>query len=74
MPSYLTGIIDRVESDFIVLKLNGDQELFWPKNTIDFNYTAGDMVNLNLTRDEVKTIHEEDNAKNILRQIFQPNA
>lgn len=73
MPNHLTGIIDRAEGDFIILKVPGDQELYWPKNSLDFNYAEGDAVNIYLTKDELAAADNEIKTKNILRQIFQPN-
>lgn len=73
MTNHITGIIDRTEGDFIVLKIAGDQELYWPKKTIDFNYAEGDSVNIYLTKDQLATAGNEAETKNILRRIFQPN-
>jgi len=73
MPNHLTGIIDRSEGDFVILKISGDQELYWPKKSIDFSYADGDTVNIYLTKDEAAPAESGDEAKNILRQIFQPN-
>lgn len=73
MPSHITGVIDREEGDFIILKMSGDQELYWPKKNIDFNYAEGDAVNVYLSKDEIATADVEDKSKNLLRQIFQPN-
>jgi hypothetical protein len=69
----LQGVIDRTEGDFTVIKISGDQELYWPNNLINFNYQDGDIVNLYLSKDELETVSKTDEAKNILRQIFQPN-
>ncbi|MFA6526232.1 MAG: hypothetical protein WCT26_02340 [Candidatus Buchananbacteria bacterium] len=73
MPNHITGVIDREEGDFIILKISGDQELYWPKKNIDFNYAEGDAVNVYLSKDEIVTVDNEDRSKNLLRQIFQPN-
>lgn len=74
MANVIKGIIDRTEGEFAVIKIAGDQELYWPKNNISFNYASGDKVNVSLNREEAVFIEgEDDNAKNILRKIFQPN-
>lgn len=72
MSSHITGIIDRSEGDFVILKVSGDQELYWPKNAINFNFAEGDAVNIYLSKEEDEAL-KGDKAKNILRQIFQPN-
>lgn len=72
MSSHITGIIDRAEGDFVILKIPGDQELYWPKNAINFSFAEGDAVNLYLSKEEDEALGE-DKTKNILRQIFQPN-
>jgi len=74
MLNYLPGIIIRIEGDFAVIKLTGDQELYWPKKSIDFNYAEGETVNLGLFKEEPALEKDKDKAKVILRQIFQPNA
>lgn len=74
MANFLTGIIDRVEGDFLVIKLSGDQEIYWPKNLIEFNFSAGDQVNIYLSKNEMETSQNSTDAKNLLRRIFQPNA
>ena len=74
MLNYLQGTIIRTEGDFAVIKITGDQELYWPKKSIDFNYTEGEIVNLSLFKEEPASERKEDKAKVILRQIFQPNA
>jgi hypothetical protein len=74
MSSYLKGIIDRAEGDFLVIKFSGDQELYWPKNSVDFNYSDGEAVNIYLSKNEPETVQKETNSKELLRQIFQTNA
>jgi len=74
MPVFLKGIIDRTEGDFLVIKFSGDQEIYWPKKNIDFNFSDGEAVNLILTKDEPATVDKEKQAKNLLRQVFQSNA
>ncbi|MFA5020686.1 MAG: hypothetical protein WC517_01340 [Patescibacteria group bacterium] len=74
MLSYLQGIIIRTEGDFAVIKIMGDQELYWPKKSINFNYAEGETVNLGLFKEEPAPERNEEKAKVILRQIFQPNA
>lgn len=73
MDNYLKGVIDRKEGDFIVIKIIGDQELYWPINMINFNYQDGDVVNIYLSKNEVNTDSQVNEAKNLLKQIFQPN-
>ena len=74
MANYLKGVIDRTEGDFLVIKLSGDQELYWPKNLIDFNYSDGEAVNIFLSKNEPETAKKEADSKDLLRQIFQTNA
>jgi bifunctional DNA-binding transcriptional regulator/antitoxin component of YhaV-PrlF toxin-antitoxin module len=74
MPNLLRGIIDREEGDFIIIKVAGDQDLYWPKKQISFHYNEGEAVNIYLSKDELETEMSEAKAKTILRQIFQPNA
>lgn len=74
MANYLKGVIDRVEGDFLVIKISGDQELYWPKNSVDFNFSDGESVNIFLSKDEPETIKKEADSKDLLRQIFQTNA
>lgn len=74
MSNYLKGIIDRVEGDFLVIKIAGDQELYWPKNSVDFSFGDGEAVNIYLSKDEPETAKKESGSKDLLRQIFQTNA
>ena len=71
MAGFLKGIIDRQEGDFLVIKITGDQEIYWPKKEIDWQYQVGESVNVFLYKNEPASV--EDKAKVILRQIFQPN-
>jgi hypothetical protein len=71
MAGFLKGIIDRQEGDFLVIKITGDQEIYWPKKEIDWQYQVGETVNVFLSKNEPASV--EDKAKVILRQIFQPN-
>lgn len=73
MNNFLKGVIDRTEGEFIIIKTNGDQELYWPKNLINFNYQDGDVVNIFLSKNEPETYSKTEEAKNLLKQIFQPN-
>jgi len=73
MHNKLTAVIDRIEGDNIVLAVSGGQDLYWPKNAIDFDYSIGDAVNLILTKEAFAPADSEDKEKNILRRIFQPN-
>lgn len=74
MANFLKGIIDRIEGDFLVIKISGDQEIYWPKKSIDFNISEGDQINLFLSKDEPETQKTLSNTKDLLKQIFQPNA
>ncbi len=71
--NYIKGIIDRQEGDFLVIKLANEQEILWKKNNINFNVSDGDAINLVLTKDEPETVNQENQAKNLLKQIFQTN-
>ncbi len=73
MNNYLKGVIDRSEGDFVIVKTTGDQELYWPKNSINFNYQDGEMVNICITKDEPETYSKTEEAKSLLKQIFQTN-
>ncbi len=73
MSRYLKGIIDRFDGDFIVIKTEYNKEIYWPQNLIDCSYDKGDQVNIYLTKEDVIEDDQASKAKNILRQIFQPN-
>lgn len=73
MTNGLKAVVDRKEGEFWILKISGDQELYWLKNITSINIKEGDVVNLYLSLDEVATINQEESAKNLLKQIFQPN-
>lgn len=73
MNNELQGVIVNEEGDFLVIKINGDQELYWPKNLVNFNYSLGDKVNLILKKAGLITNKDEIDPKKILSQIFQPN-
>lgn len=66
----LTGmkaVVDRIEGDFLVLEIDGGQELFWPKK--DFNgVKEGEELRLLLTKGEADN---EVKAKELLKQIFK---
>ena len=73
MENYLSGVIDRQEGDFLVIKFSGDQEIYWPVKRVNFNYQVGEPVNVYLGREDVERVNTGDQAKNILQQIFQQN-
>jgi len=73
MNDYLKGVIERREAAFVVIKLGDGQEINWPIDKLNFSFSIGDQINLYLSQEELKTQKTEDHAKNILRQIFQPN-
>lgn len=73
MNNELQGVVVNEEGDFLVIKINGDQELYWPKNLVNFNYSLGDKVNLILKKAGLITNKDEIDPKKILSQIFQPN-
>ena len=74
MANFLKGVIDRIEGDFLVIKFSGDQEIYWPKKLIDFNFSEGEQINIFLSKDELETQKNLNNTKDLLKQIFQPNA
>ena len=67
----LTAVIDRIENDLLVIKLNDGQQLLWPKNMADANLKEGDSVNLFLLAKNDST--NEATAKELLKQIFKPD-
>lgn len=67
MSKGMKAVIDRIEGDFLVLEIEGGQELFWPKK--DFvGAKEGDELNIFLTKGEPDN---EVKAKELLKQIFK---
>lgn len=67
MPKGMKAVIDRIEGDFLVLEIDGGQELFWPKK--DFSGAKeGDELKIFLTKGEPDN---EIKAKELLKQIFK---
>jgi len=73
MDVFLTAIIDRVEGEFVVLVLNNGQEIFWPKNNINFDFSDGDIVNVYLTKNNPETKKLNNKADFLLKKILQTN-
>lgn len=60
-------VVDRIEGDFLVLKMTDGQKLFWPQK--DFvEAKEGDELKLFLTKGD---LDNEIKAKELLKQIFK---
>jgi len=73
MDVFLTATIDRVEGEFVVLILSDGQEIFWPKNNINFNFSDGDLVNIYLTKNNPDSEKIKNKAELLLKNILQTN-
>ena len=70
MEDGLKAVVDRIEGDFLVLKVAGDQELFWPLK-MSAKAKEGEVFELLLKKDGGAEANDEGSAKELLRQIFK---
>ncbi len=70
MEDGLKAVVDRIEGDFLVLKVAGDQELFWPLK-MSAKAEEGEAFELLLRKDGGAEANNEESAKELLRQIFK---
>lgn len=73
MADFETGIIDRFEGDFAVIKFADGRELLWPVKLISWSVGEGEAVNVFLSKNNPESLKKENEAKNILQTIFQTN-
>lgn len=69
MPKEIKAIIDRIEEDFLVLEIEGGQELFWPKKDL-YDFKEGDELIISLNKGNS---NRENTIKDLLREIFKRN-
>lgn len=65
----MKAIIDRVEGDFLVLEIEGGQELFWPKKDLN-DLKEGDELIISLNKGDS---NKENKIKELLKEIFKVN-
>jgi len=74
MDKFLPAVIDRFNDRQAVIKLADGQELLWPINNLPAGLTEGSAIKLYLSDLAEAEIKKQSLAKNILREILQPNA
>lgn len=74
MDRYLEGVIDRLEGEKAVIKIQDGQELLWPLNNLPTGLKEGSAVKIYLSDLATEEIKQENLAKNILRQILKSDA
>lgn len=67
------GVVEKIGEDFLVIKFSAGRELLWSKKLIDWDVQEGDRIKIIVSRQEAKNDFPEDQAKNLLKKIFQTN-
>ncbi|MFA6421808.1 MAG: DUF3006 domain-containing protein [Candidatus Buchananbacteria bacterium] len=68
---FLTGVIDRIEGEKAVVRLDDGQEIVWPKDKLTSDIKEGSSVKIIALGDNEMEAHREEIAKNILKEIFK---
>jgi hypothetical protein len=67
----LTGVIDRMEGERAVIRLDDGQEIVWPKEKLSEGLGEGSSVKLIVLSDKDLENNRQEVAKNILKEIFK---
>lgn len=66
----LKAIIDRIEDNKVVLRLEDQQEIIINIEIIDFEIKEGDVIYFSLSKSEKETKDAKNITKNILKEIL----
>lgn len=69
--NYLTGVIDRLEGTFAVIKTDDGQTLNWPINKLPNETAEGKIIHLVLSDSNSEEQEREKIAKTILNDILK---
>ena len=64
----ISGIIDRIENEKLIIKINGARELTVP--TATGKWREGDAIKLVLLKDDKINVERQDLAKQILNELL----
>ncbi|MFA5124830.1 MAG: hypothetical protein WC473_03340 [Patescibacteria group bacterium] len=67
------GVIINQEGDSFIIKFNDGRELPWPKKNINWVIKEGEIVKVTVSPQVLENDFQEDQAKNLLKTIFQTN-
>lgn len=69
--TFKKGVIDRIEEDKAIIKLDDGQQVIWPASDIPEGLTEGDNLRLVLYTASDDTAEREEMAKAILNKILK---
>ncbi len=70
-PLSLSGVIDRFEGDFAVIKTGSGRQILWPIEKLPDDTGEGEAVKLFLVTEKTETAEKEKTAKAVLDEILQ---
>ena len=69
--TFKKGVIDRIEENKAVIKLDDGQQVIWPASDLPEGLTEGDNLRLVLYMASNDTAEQEEMAKAILNKILK---
>lgn len=67
---YISGVIDRIEGDKAVIRLEGDGQIDWPFDKLPAGLKAGSSVRLLAMTDADMDALRQETAKDMLKEIL----
>ena len=69
--TFMNGVIDRIEEQRAVIKLDDGQQVIWPASELPERLTEGDNLRLVLSTVGDGTAEREEMAKAVLNKILK---
>jgi len=69
--TFMNGVIDRIEEQRAVIKLDDGQQVIWPASELPERLTEGDNLRLVLSTVGDVTAEREEMAKAVLNKILK---
>lgn len=67
----ITGVVDRIENDKIVIIFPSGEKINLPKTTIQSNLQEGEVVTITIQKESEVTNNKKDLAKAILNELLK---
>ena len=69
----ISAVIDRFEEDKVVLLVEDEQKVVFPKNLLDENLKEGDYLSIDIKYDEVATKKAVAEIEDLLKSLKNDN-
>jgi hypothetical protein len=67
----LTGVLDRIEEDKAIIRLDDGQEILWPKSKLPEESKEGEVIKIKLSTNRNDTEEREKIVKKLLEEILK---